>query len=315
MSGAWAGSMAALFDWVVSTSLQASVLVVVILLCQRLLSPVLSARWRHALWLVLLVRLAMPWAPGSPISLFNLMPRTLTSVASPARVTVEALPVAPALSAKTSPTPLTDAVTAEARPATQSEPVWTRAWAAVGWRGLWLAGVLVLAGGVVWGNVRFWRSVRREPQVTDQPTLELLERCKRAMKVRTPLVAVETKRVQSPSLFGFVRPRLLLPSGTAATLTHDQLGHVFMHELAHLRRGDIFVAWLATVLQILHWFNPVIWYALGRMRRRPRAGERRAGPVACGGVAGVFIRSNDRDASGASHGAAAFGCGGGVVGA
>ena len=112
MSGVWAGWVAALFDWVVRTSLQASVLVVVILVCQRLLSPVLSARWRHALWLVLLVRLAMPWAPGSPISLFNLMPGTLTSAKPAARVATDALAVAPAMSSEASPTPLTDAVTA-----------------------------------------------------------------------------------------------------------------------------------------------------------------------------------------------------------
>jgi len=266
MSGAWAGSMAALFDWVVRTSLQASVLVVVIVLCQRLLSPVLSARWRHALWLVLLARLAMPWAPGSPISLFNLIPRELTPGASPAPVTADALPATPAISPEASPTPLTDAVAADAPPTGRMAGLWSTVWSSVGWRGLWLAGVVLLAGSAIWANVRFWLGVRREPQVTDQPTLELLGRCKRVMKVHTPLVVVETKRVQSPSLFGFVRPRLLLPSGMSAALTRDELGHVFMHELAHLRRGDIFVAWLATVLQIVHWFNPVIWYALSRMR-------------------------------------------------
>ncbi|UCG46473.1 MAG: hypothetical protein JSU94_13320, partial [Phycisphaerales bacterium] len=75
-----------------------------------------------------------------------------------------------------------------------------------------------------------------------------------------------TDAVNSPSLFGCVRPRLLLPAGMVETLGSEQLRHVFLHELAHLRHMDILTSNLASLLQILHWFNPLLWVAFYRMR-------------------------------------------------
>jgi hypothetical protein len=45
-----------------------------------------------------------------------------------------------------------------------------------------------------------------------------------------------------------------------------ELRYVFLHELAHLKRGDIPVNWVSVVPLMLHWFNPLVWYAFGRMR-------------------------------------------------
>nr|WP_242860254.1 M56 family metallopeptidase [Desulfosporosinus sp. I2] len=39
-----------------------------------------------------------------------------------------------------------------------------------------------------------------------------------------------------------------------------------LHELLHFKRKDIMINWLTQVLVIIHWFNPLIWYAFYRMR-------------------------------------------------
>ena len=41
---------------------------------------------------------------------------------------------------------------------------------------------------------------------------------------------------------------------------------MFLHELSHIKRQDILTGWLMTALQILHWFNPLVWLAFHRMR-------------------------------------------------
>jgi beta-lactamase regulating signal transducer with metallopeptidase domain/Tol biopolymer transport system component/5-hydroxyisourate hydrolase-like protein (transthyretin family) len=135
------------------------------------------------------------------------------------------------------------------------------------WPGLWLAGVGLLGGRVVWTSLRFRQALRAASQpVTDLALTGLLAECRRRLRVRRAVAAFETDRVQSPALCGWRRPRLLLPAGLARRLTHAELRHVLLHELAHLRRGDILVNWLATVAQVLHWFNPAVWYALRRLR-------------------------------------------------
>jgi hypothetical protein len=57
-----------------------------------------------------------------------------------------------------------------------------------------------------------------------------------------------------------------LPVGLAASFSEDELRHVFLHELSHIKRQDILTGWLTTALQILHWFNPLVWLAFHRMR-------------------------------------------------
>jgi len=57
-----------------------------------------------------------------------------------------------------------------------------------------------------------------------------------------------------------------LPAGLARSFSPDELRYVFLHELGHIKRHDILVGWLMTALQIMHWFNPLVWLAFHRMR-------------------------------------------------
>jgi len=37
---------------------------------------------------------------------------------------------------------------------------------------------------------------------------------------------------------------------------------VYLHELAHLRRGDLWIHTVVSLLMVFHWFNPMLWLAL-----------------------------------------------------
>jgi hypothetical protein len=76
----------------------------------------------------------------------------------------------------------------------------------------------------------------------------------------------ETRELSGPALLGLLKPVLLLPEGLVEKLSSRELRHVFLHELAHLRRADSLQNGLLLILQALHWFNPVIWYAFRRLR-------------------------------------------------
>jgi bla regulator protein BlaR1 len=71
--------------------------------------------------------------------------------------------------------------------------------------------------------------------------------------------------VATPSLHGWLRPTLLLPRGFLVSFTREQLRYVVLHELAHLRRSDVLVNWIATAAQVLHWFNPLVRLAVMRL--------------------------------------------------
>jgi tetratricopeptide (TPR) repeat protein len=108
--------------------------------------------------------------------------------------------------------------------------------------------------------------IRRLPLVKDRIFLDLFEKCRLSLGIRKNITVIVTDNVKSPALFGYFKPRLLLPAHFLETLQRDELRYVFLHELSHLKRHDIVVSWFVTVLQIIHWFNPFVWYAFYHLR-------------------------------------------------
>ncbi|MGD9161399.1 MAG: M56 family metallopeptidase [Desulfobacteraceae bacterium] len=51
---------------------------------------------------------------------------------------------------------------------------------------------------------------------------------------------------------------------TVGTGFHKE--HVMLHELCHLKRGDLLVHWFCIALQIVYWFNPLLIWSRRQMR-------------------------------------------------
>lgn len=246
------GFVAWAFAWLMDATVQASLIACLILLLTLASPKRVPARWRYLLWLVLVARMVMPWAPESAWSLFNLLPETAVSVPVAAPPAASVGPVAEAAA----PMPAFPAEGDSGAPGT-AVPVIPL---------VWFGGALVVGLLMAWNSLRLWREVAGRPLLTDGAVLTLLESCKQALGVGAPVVVVETAAVSTPALFGFIRPRLLLPEGLRGAVSAEELRYVFLHELAHVKRYDIACNWLLSVLQAVHWFNPLIWFAFARLR-------------------------------------------------
>lgn len=258
-----------LLGWLLDSTVQVSVLICLILAIKVLLGRRPPASWHYCLWLVLVARMVMPWAPQSRVSLFNLTPAVGGKIAGTLAYSEEA-PVPTKLEEVSEAVPLTARGQVETVPSGPEEIEQQadrgRLQAAEILALIWLAGAMALTGRILADNFGLWRAVRHQRAVTDQNVLDLLEDCREQMGVGTLLSVVVTNRVGGPAIFGFARPRLLLPAGMIETFSLAELRYVFLHELAHLKRHDIGVGWLMAYCQILHWFNPLVWLALFRMR-------------------------------------------------
>lgn len=76
-----------------------------------------------------------------------------------------------------------------------------------------------------------------------------------------------TDAAMSPAVCGLFRPVILLPRKLVGKLSREQLGTVLLHELIHLRRRDLWVNCVQTLLQIAAWWHPLLWLANARIRR------------------------------------------------
>jgi beta-lactamase regulating signal transducer with metallopeptidase domain len=237
-------------------------MVVLVLAAQWMFGKHLAPRWRSALWLLVVARLVLPFSFGSVTSVFNLLPRWTQPIPAvrPAITSVEIAtvpdPTRPPLPNAASLAPITTVV-----------PIQHQSWP---WPILifatWLAGVILLAGHVVVSSVRLWRRCNRRQPLTEPVATTVLEVCCARLEVRTPPALFESAEISSPALHGLFRPRLLLPKGFTARFSSTELRFVFLHELAHLKRRDLWLNWVMAVLQAIHWFNPLVWFGFARWR-------------------------------------------------
>lgn len=203
---------------------------------------------RHGLWLLVFLRLLVPVAPASPTSLLALSPAEGGLL--------------PGLS--TDLLGLTLAGGAEAAAAAASSghaapPSWPAVILA-----FWGAGFAILIVRRLAGAYRLRRLLRTARPVTEGPAVRLVAKARRALGVRRPVHLVET-RTEGPAVTGILRPRIVLPRDLLRSLSEEELRHVLLHELAHVRRLDGAVRAAAGLVAAAHWFNPFAWYALRRL--------------------------------------------------
>lgn len=95
----------------------------------------------------------------------------------------------------------------------------------------------------------------------------LKEICEEISLTKYPQVLITTPNF-NPSLFGLIKPKILLPDNYKELFTYDQLKLIFYHECYHLKRRDLHTNMLFNIFHILHWFNPLMWLAMKQIRQQ-----------------------------------------------
>lgn len=244
-----------MLEWIASSC----ALILAVLLLRRLLRGRIGPGLQYALWLLVLVRLLLPVSFGAArVSVQNLVrdaderaaSRVVTYVnqTAPDPVPFEPAPAqsVPAQPQYTqsaaAPQPQPEApLTVTARPVTLSDIL----------RCAWYAGMAAMALWLIATNLAFRARLAKRARRIEYPGCKL------------PLYITEA--VETPCLFGVLRPAIYLtPEAASEPVT---LAHSVEHELTHYRHGDHIWALLRCLCLVLHWYNPLVWLAAALSRR------------------------------------------------
>lgn len=251
-------------------SWQASVLIALVLLFRRVLQTKLRPEWRFWLWALVLLRLSLPYSLESSLSIFNYASFDIPAISrSEGKVEPEPAGIK-GVAATDNSTNLESIDTGrvpgperagnkklESMPGTTARPARIESILAI----VWFTGVLALTLRLCLAHRRLSVRLRRDSPGGKPALLQLFRECVQTVGLRRHPLLVETVAVRRPCVFGLISPKLLLPSPVIQSFTLQQLRCVILHELCHLQRRDILLNWLTTSLQILHWFNPLVWLA------------------------------------------------------
>ena len=228
----------------------------------------LAAKWHYVIWMLLILRLLIPYDIQSPWSIYSLVPNSVPiPIANQANIRMrDNVNQISNISGKEIQLTQDQASFNKQSNTKAEEPISKDLPYAKILAIIWLVGVLVLAILTIAANLKFYFKVRREPSVPDARMSELMQECTHKLGIRKNLPITITNRIEAPCLYGLFSPRLLLSKSLVNRLTEENIRHIFIHELVHYKRKDVFINWLAVVAQIAHWFNPIIWYSFTKMR-------------------------------------------------
>lgn len=231
---------------VLAQTLALSVTAAVLLAAKRLFLDKLSPRWQYGVWAILALRALLP---------AGLLGRTLVPggrvVLEAARLQVE-LPLSSVL---TDPYGVTEVLAPVPLfpfglpvPGSITDVLFY----------VYAAGVLLLALWFFLSYARLRAAIRRglspAPEVLAQ-----VEGVAARYGLKAPRRVVVLPGLESAFVCGPLRPVLALPGRPV----DDK---VLLHELLHLRHGDVWAGVGVCALRCLHWCNPLIWYCCDRMQ-------------------------------------------------
>lgn len=130
--------------------------------------------------------------------------------------------------------------------------------------------VIWIMVGAGWATLQFYRHIRYWHllnRVSSPINGELAGVAQKAADIiglrKLPRVKVAPK-VIGPIVSGIFRPLIILPQNFETTYTEDEQIYALCHEMAHIRRYDIFAALALLIFRAVHWYNPVVHYAARR---------------------------------------------------
>lgn len=250
-----------LIDILAGLAVSGSVAAAACLLARKAARGRLSARWEYRM-----VKLSLVFALVPLGQLFSRAEALLHSLGAEATVLPAAVQ-SPLQSGTAAAVPVVPpAITAA--PAASSPlvlPHWVMALAV----GVWGLGALWTLARKLRARRGLERLVRASRPVTEEAALETLRRCREQLGLRQPVAVRSSAAVSSPLVTGALRPVILLPQ---TPVEPEVLKCLLLHELDHVRRGDLWVRLCSMAALVIHWYNP-LFHMLDRTVRE--VGEER----------------------------------------
>ncbi len=271
-----------IFQTVLSMSFSGTLLILALLLGERLWKRKLSRQWQYYIWLVVLLRLFLPFGPEASLMARaeQTAERMMIQRTERAR---EAYSTEESTEERQEQRLGEDEIFYGKESATVSDPQASGSnlrdgeahWkdsaflangspvakvADTAWKYLWIIW-LAAAFAILLRKITVYRSYTRyvtvgaEP-VNDTALLDRLAVTAQEMRIGSPMELRVNPLVASPMLVGYFHPCIVLPREDVST---KEFQYIAMHELTHYKRRDIVYKWMVQLAVCLHWFNPLVY--------------------------------------------------------
>lgn len=121
---------------------------------------------------------------------------------------------------------------------------------------IWLIGSAAFIGYQFMAYLTFRRGCKRWSKVSKDEVVNkvFMEVCKE-LHITKPIGLQVCKKIDSPLVIGYWRPNILISS---RSYEKQEIYFILKHELLHYKYGDLWYKLLLISVRAIHWFNPLV---------------------------------------------------------
>ena len=283
-----------IWGYIVGATVFGSVTGFIILQIKNLLKNKINKRYAYLLWMILVIKLIIPFGPESNISLFNNIPinykmknilssntTKLDNTNSNSNDTksnnyISTEDTTNEVNSTVSTSEDNHSINENNENVTQESQVVNNAHSIpiIGIKSdkfskilffVWLFGFVFSAVTYMIIYICFIKDLKKCSKLKYQRMEKILKNCKSQLNINKNIQIIVYDKISSPSIVGMFKVKIILPRNLI-NLSEEELRHIFLHELCHYKNKDNYMDNLLGLLQCIHWFNPLIYYYFKKMR-------------------------------------------------
>nr|WP_271814823.1 M56 family metallopeptidase [Clostridium beijerinckii] len=260
-----------IFKMIILSSLIGSIIALMILIIKRVFRDKLNLTFHYYIWLILLIKLILPFGPETPLS-FPYMYQSLyiqninnensqdaqtNSVEQPKVKDLEDFKTINSFNLSDN-NKLNPYIYVTFKKQILIEKSFFF---------LWILRVVLSIWIFISAHKKLKKIVESSTRDVNNSHKEILYNCMNIMHIKTTVELLYCPKINSPSLCGLIKPKILIPINIAENIDAEDFKYIIMHELTHLKKKDLLINLIITLLSIIYWFNPIILYSFSKMRK------------------------------------------------
>jgi beta-lactamase regulating signal transducer with metallopeptidase domain len=256
----------AFVNFAIPMLVQSSVLIIIVLALDFLLRKRTRSVFRYWIWMIVLVKLMLPPTLSLPTSPAYWFGNKITQVSNASEAFSTADDSYNTISPYKNRYPQTDigmgVMVSTFYPNGYASKLPAVPSITLSWQGstflVWAAAFIFMVILLI-RQTLFVRRLIRQSQMADGNMRDILEQARLQMGIKNKIALKLSENALSPSVCGLIRPTILIPKKLAEKINSNDLYAILLHELAHVKRYDLWISLIQAILQIIYIYNPLLW--------------------------------------------------------
>ncbi|SHJ32042.1 bla regulator protein blaR1 [Clostridium cavendishii DSM 21758] len=258
-----------LFNIILNISITASIVALIIILLKLLFKDRLPPSWHYYIWLLLIIRLLIPTSFSSSFSIFNLNIPSYNYIYSNLNQNEKKFILPETNLTANDKTSNSDKIT-EDNPIPQitEKSILINFFKETNFITItWFVIALILLTYFIFSYFTFINKINNYSKNQNIKVLNISCKIKKTLKIKRNIPVYFTKLIKTPCIVSLLKPRILIPKCYLNIISSKELDYILIHELTHYKKKDLFLNWIFTLLLIIYWFNPIIWFCFFLMKK------------------------------------------------